>query len=291
MSGRKLGIKLSKETLGNAVTCLVCNQKLKNPIALSKHLKFQHQLKSKDYYDRYIKKEGEGVCPVCGKETMLRNLSAGYNTCCSRECLGKYNVGNKNPFYGHTHTEESKSLIGKASSERTHTEETIIKISEALKGIQRSEDYCNKMSKVQMGHDVSEETKKKIGDKQKLFWGRVDRSTDEFIDRFKRQIQNTIKAVCERPNKFEQNCQKALELEWPEKFRYVGDGNVLINFKSPDFINEEDKVVVLCHGVYWHLIKDGFENTPENKKLIESKDSEPFERVGYKVIVLWEDEI
>jgi G:T-mismatch repair DNA endonuclease (very short patch repair protein) len=292
INGRKSGTRLSKETLDNEVMCLVCNQKLKNPIALSKHLKFQHNLKSKEYYDRYVKKEGEGICPICGKETILRNLSSGYNTCCSKKCLGKYNVGDKNPFYGHSHTEETKKTIGKASSERIHTEETKQKIADSLRGIQRSEEYCENMSKVQMGHEISDETKKKIGEQTSLAYKTWRESNiDTYNDFQKRKIKATLAKVCERPNKFEQNCQKALELEWPGKFKYVGDGSVLINFKSPDFINEEDKVIVLCHGIYWHLIKDGYENNIENKKLIENKDSEPFEKVGYKVIVLWEDEI
>ena len=57
-TGREKGKSLSKETLNNEQICLVCNQKLKNPISLSKHIQHQHQLKTKEYCDKYLRKNG-----------------------------------------------------------------------------------------------------------------------------------------------------------------------------------------------------------------------------------------
>ena len=44
--------------------CKICNEKHD----LRTHLKV-HGITSKEYYDRFIKKPDEGICPVCGKET------------------------------------------------------------------------------------------------------------------------------------------------------------------------------------------------------------------------------
>lgn len=50
------------------------------------HLRKAHNLSTKAYYDAYLKKEGEGICPICGKPTKYYNLSKGYNTYCGAKC-------------------------------------------------------------------------------------------------------------------------------------------------------------------------------------------------------------
>lgn len=102
-------------------------------------------------------------------------------------------------------------------------------------------------------------------------------------------ISNILSKTCQRPNKFERNCEILLGKQFPDKFKYCGNGSVIINGKSPDFISEELQTVVLCHGVYWHLFKDGL--TLEDKPSVELVDSKPFINAGYKVWFIWEDEI
>lgn len=63
--------------------------------------------------------------------------------------------GEKNSFYGKTHTEETKRKISKASTGRKHTEEIKRKISEACKG-EKSYNY---------GKNLSEDTRHKISKK------------------------------------------------------------------------------------------------------------------------------
>lgn len=53
---------------------------------LRTHLKI-HNITSKDYYDKYIKKsENEGICPVCKKETKFLGITQGYRIWCSNKC-------------------------------------------------------------------------------------------------------------------------------------------------------------------------------------------------------------
>lgn len=47
------------------ISCRICGQSFDSYRELSNHLRFYHKILSKDYYDKYLKKEGEGVCQTC----------------------------------------------------------------------------------------------------------------------------------------------------------------------------------------------------------------------------------
>lgn len=61
--------------------CKICNTEQD----LRTHLK-THNITSKEYYDQYLRKEGEGICPVCGKETKFLGIQQGYRIWCSNKC-------------------------------------------------------------------------------------------------------------------------------------------------------------------------------------------------------------
>ena len=75
--------------------CEVCGEVFDSPFKRSMHIKNKHKLLFKDYYDKYLKKEGEGICPICGKETNFKTISNGYSTYCCISCAMK---GPDNPF-------------------------------------------------------------------------------------------------------------------------------------------------------------------------------------------------
>ena len=50
------------------------------------HLKKVHGITMKEYYDKYIKKEDEGICLECGKETKYYGYYEGYKRFCSIKC-------------------------------------------------------------------------------------------------------------------------------------------------------------------------------------------------------------
>lgn len=93
----------------NRMKCLVCGKSVKDYRGLSSHIIQKHQITLKQYYDKYLKQEGEGICAECGKETNFCNIHAGYGKfcCCScsaknietrnnckKTCLEKYGVDN-----------------------------------------------------------------------------------------------------------------------------------------------------------------------------------------------------
>lgn len=54
---------------------------------LSNHFKRYHkELTHKEYYDKYVRKDGEGVCTTCGKETGFISLRYGYKKVCNYSC-------------------------------------------------------------------------------------------------------------------------------------------------------------------------------------------------------------
>ncbi len=70
------------------IICKICNENIKNYATFWRHLKI-HNLTTKDYYDKFLKKENEGICLNCGKETKYVK-SKGYSLFCSHKCCNSY---------------------------------------------------------------------------------------------------------------------------------------------------------------------------------------------------------
>ena len=65
--------------------CQYCNIDFNE--TLRSHIK-KHNLTIKDYYDLFYKKENEGKCLTCGKETCFITFKIGYRKYCSNICAG-----------------------------------------------------------------------------------------------------------------------------------------------------------------------------------------------------------
>lgn len=53
---------------------------------INSHIEKDHRMTVQEYYDKHLKKEGEGICRNCGKPTTFWSLFEGYRTVCSNEC-------------------------------------------------------------------------------------------------------------------------------------------------------------------------------------------------------------
>jgi hypothetical protein len=62
--------------------CKLCNRSNESLFNFSKHITNKHKIKSKEYYDSFLKKEGEDICKFCNGLTRFNSLSAGYNESC-----------------------------------------------------------------------------------------------------------------------------------------------------------------------------------------------------------------
>lgn len=114
--------------------------------------------------------------------------------------------------------------------------------------------------------------KKKTSRSMKKLWQDV-----EFKNKQMRKFFAGKKA---KPNKPETSLLDILNELFPNEWKYVGDGQVIINGKCPDFINVNgQKKIIELFGDYWHRGQD-----PKDRADI-------FAPFGYKTLVIWQSEL
>lgn len=70
------------------IKCEICGNEYENKNGFGKHLFLTHNIHTKEYYDKYLRKPDEGICPICGKETTFRG-DWKYLKFCSYKCAHK----------------------------------------------------------------------------------------------------------------------------------------------------------------------------------------------------------
>jgi len=170
--------------------------------------------------------------------------------------LSEGRMGDTNPFFNHTHTEEYKREMSEILTGRVFSEESIAKMSRAKEGMYNGEENPF------FGKHHSEGTKDLLSTKRKELYA---------------SNPGLLKAILtfQSPNKKESQLLSILE---PFGFKYVGDGQLIINGKCPDFWNGDHKLIEL-YGDYWHA-----DDNPQER-------IDFFAEEGYNTIVLWEHEL
>ena len=202
----------------------------------------------------------------------------------------------------------SESLKGRLKSDNhkrklsaSHTglkqsKETIMKRIEHIKGKQRPEEVKRKISESNTGKKRSEETIQKLseshagkclGEKNhnfgKMQTAKAKKQQSEGMKarwQSSAYVKKQMKSRGVRPNKPELHLQSLLNELYPNDFKYVGDGEVIIAGKCPDFINiNGKKQIIELYGDYWHR----GEKEEDRIKI--------FEPYGYKTLIIWEREL
>jgi len=89
-----------------------------------------------------------------------------------------------------------------------------------------------------------------------------------------------LKALYAGPNKAEQALQRILDRWFPGEWKFVGNGDLILGGKCPDFMNVNGKKMLIeLYGDFWHRNDD---------PVIRCKVFEPY---GYETIVIWEHEL
>ena len=121
------------------INCIFCNTFFNNAIKFALHLKI-HKISSKEYYDKYLKKETEGFCKVCGKETKLYSITTGYRQYCSVKCKNEDNElknkikeTNKKLYGGTGFASEELNKKGKETCLRIYGDKNYNNIEKAIK--------------------------------------------------------------------------------------------------------------------------------------------------------------
>lgn len=99
--------------------------------------------------------------------------------------------------------------------------------------------------------------------------------------------KNYVKGMKSKPNKQERLLKNLLNKIFPDQYKYVGNCNIWIRGKNPDFINKEEKKIIELFGDYWH----GKKITGISKQQHETKRTNHFKNHGYETLIVWEHEL
>ena len=103
-----------------------------------------------------------------------------------------------------------------------------------------------------------------------------------------KHIRATLLANKLKPNKPEKFLIKLFQKLFPNEYKYVGDGQVIIAGKCPDFVNiNGQKKIIELYGDYWH----GEERTGRTNEEEEQQRIEHFAKFGFQTLVIWEHEL
>ena len=131
-------------------------------------------------------------------------------------------------------------------------------------------------------------SKAKIGKKQSALHvkHRMDGNSKRWADpEYKNaRLKKMFEWLKKRPTSYEKKISE-LCIENSLPFIYTGNGTFLINFKNPDFVNEQDKIVIEVFFSYFKIKDYG---SVENYKEFCKKKYNPS---GWKVIFIDENEV
>jgi len=212
--------------------------------------------------------------------------------------------GPLNPMFGKKHTEEAKKKMSEKKMGNNYR-----------LGTKMSDETKEKLRKINLGRKISEETIIKL--KRKIPWNKGKKGysihTIESIKKMREKIKGRKKSeehkknlskaktnqwkdenfakkmiMCWgfKPNKKELILDRILQDNFPEQWRYVGDGQIIIGGLCPDFINVDGKkLIVELFGDYWHNRKNiRYNSTEEGRK-------KAFREFGFDTLILWENEL
>ena len=108
---------------------------------------------------------------------------------------------------------------------------------------------------------------------------RVFRNTPELIKR----------CLPQKPNKKEKALDLFIQAHFPNEWKYVGNGEVNLGERYPDWINiNGKKQVIELFGAYWH---DPFINPKIGFRKTEVATYYHYNQYGFRCLVIWQKEL
>jgi len=228
--------------------------------------------------------------------------------------ISKSKRGKLNHFYGKQHTEQSKKKmresakrrppcseetkrkLGLKTKNRIWTEESRKKCSIAKIGIlnpmygkKMSDEDKQKRRESNLGkhfHVKSKELKERISKTGLRLW-----QNPEYREK---QLKAIFKGLDIKPTKPERRMRNGLNKMFPGEYKYVGNGEIWIAGKNPDFINVNgQKKIIELFGNFWHGEKCRFKiygDESSNKEHAQQRINH-FAKYGYRTLIVWESEL
>ena len=268
-------------------TCKICGFVAQSPRGVVFHSMKQHNIDRQQYYDMFYKRDGEGICPVCGKPTAFKGLTKGYHEHCSVHCaLIDPNVKDKykttiQKHYGVDHPMHSRELADKQKStlldrygvvNSMKNPESVAKMRQTNIdrysgiGFAAPELREKSYSTIQKRYGYRCGVKKQAREKAKITWlrnyGTLNPAQDMKIRQKMKdsQIKNGTSSKIEQQfkHRLDELGIKYIREYWSEKYPFFCD------FYLPDF----DMYIEL--NIYWSHVGHYFDiNNPEDLALLE----------------------
>lgn len=191
---------------------------------------------------------------------------------------------------GKTHTIESRRKMSLAKKGKPngregthHTEETKKKIRESnkgciggMKGKKHSEETKRKMSEEAKGKKHTLESRRKMSEAQRKLW------QDPIYKETKLKAMST--GLRKAPNRPEKKLRNILNHLFPGEYKFVGDGQIWIGGKNPDFMNVNgQKKLIEMFGDFWHgNYKDRTKHQGKRDRI------KHFAKYEFKTLIIWE---
>ncbi len=97
-------------------------------------------------------------------------------------------------------------------------------------------------------------------------------------------VKNQIKARNVKQNKVECKLEKLLNNLYPNQYKFIGNGKLILDGLCPDFVNiNGQKKIIELYGDYWHNL--------QNMKQKDKKRIPTYAKYGYKTLIVWEHEL
>lgn len=192
-------------------------------------------------------------------------------------------------------TLEHRHSIGESLKGRPCSDSTKQKISEAMRGTRNpfyrkklSEEHRRRMSESRKSGEFHYSWRggkvkcicQECGERFEVFPYIIKQGYGKFCSRSCVMInQRKHGQFCQTPNKSESKLINLFK-ENSLPFKYVGNGEVFLGNRNPDFINTNGKKQVIeLLGTYWHPLFDG------------ANRLEHYKQYGYECLTIWEDEL
>jgi len=193
---------------------------------------------------------------------------------------------------GKTHSEETRKRLRELGLSRPgfmlgkrHSDESREKMRKSHRGVPLSEEHNKNAhaARVRNGYRHSVETLRKIGDgnRGKVMSEEAKMKCSVSAKVLWKDPEHAKKClVFNSPNKAETKLLGVLDTMYPGEWKFVGDGQVIIAGKCPDFINVNGaKKIIELYGERWHTDDD-----PQDRINL-------FAPYGYDTLVVWGKEL
>lgn len=176
--------------------------------------------------------------------------------------------------------EKQADILREYGKNRDNRNNMVRKIKEYWDDNNRSSDKKQKLA------ERSREMMNERWSNSEYYQKHCERKKTEWADITYRnmQIKKMMKGNKSRPTRLEKRVLELVDNMYPNQWKYVGDGDVILGGRNPDFINMNGcKAIIEVNGTFWH----SYQRTKECPLLHELDRISHYKQYGYHTLVIW----